>query len=90
MRHARASCKSNEDRIAQQWEKFKLRFPRRVCLDEVLEFDVDDLDWSEPAAGPLGPVLAVDFAEQRVARRREYVLTWTRVTYQQQFVMRWL
>jgi len=90
MRHARAGCKSNKDMIANEWKKFELRFPGRVCLDEVIEFDVDDFDWSETAAGPLGPVLAVDFAEQRVARSREYVLSWTRVTYQQQFVMRWL
>ena len=68
MRHARTSCKSNKDRITDEWKKFELRFPRRICLDEVIEFDVDHFDWSEPAAGPLGPVLAVDFAEQRVAR----------------------
>ena len=68
MRHARAGCKSNKDMIANEWKKFELRFPGGVCLDEVIEFDVDDFDWSETAAGPLGPILAVNFAEQRVAR----------------------
>lgn len=75
MRHARASCKSNKDRIADERKEFELRFPSWVCLDELIEFDVDDLDWSEPAARPFGPVLAVDFAEQRVARSGDYVIT---------------
>jgi hypothetical protein len=88
MRHARASCKSNKDRIANEWQEFELRFPSWVCLDEVFEFDVDDFDWSETAAGPLGPVLAVNFAEQCVARSGEDFVARTCVTDQQQFVMR--
>ena len=67
MRHGRASCKSNKDRIADEWQEFELRFPCRVCFGELIEFDVDDFDWAESATGPLGPVLAVDFAEKCVA-----------------------
>ena len=90
MRHARASCKSNKDRITDEWEEFELRFPGWICFDEVVEFDVDDLDWSEPAAGSFSSVLAVDFAKQCVARIGEFVVIWMQVADQQQFVMRWL
>ncbi len=61
MGHARGSYKSNKD--TDERKEFELCFPRRVCLDEITEFHVDEFDWSESSAGPLGPVLAVDFAE---------------------------
>ena len=90
MRHARASCKSNKDMIAKQWQEFELRFPRWGCADEIIETDAQDLDSSEPTAGALGAVLAVYFADQGVAGSSECVVTGMRVSDQQQFVMRWL
>ena len=77
-------------RIAKQWQEFELCFPGRICCDEIVEVDVYDLDWSEPAARTLCSVLAVYFAEQCVGGSGERVVAWMRVTDQQQFVMRWL
>src|SRR6185369_15192910 len=77
MRHAPASCKSNKDRIADEWQEFELRFPGWIRLDEIVEFDVHDFDWSKTPAGPLGVVFAVDFAEQRVAGSCERIVART-------------
>ena len=68
-RQQRGFEQSNKNRISDQWQKLKLRFPRTVVgesFGEVSNVRRRTLDPSETAAGSLAPVFAVDLTEQFV------------------------